>query len=351
MTNISRRALLNYFRMGIAGIAMAEAGLIRPAFAAQQFNWASTGGSWGEQIQKAFIDTPNFAEKTNLKLAHTAQLETVSASKIVTNCGSAPYDASNHGPAEVVMMRDAGCLTEYDLDLVPNFKDIPAETNIGNYYGIFALMLMGMVWNTKEAKKPASFEDLWRPEYKGRVGIPAFGWYGMYWLHALNKVLGGNEDNIEPAMTAVADLAKKNNVIIVENAAHGMKLFESGEVVIAPYWNGRATRLQDQGVPVGFEAVEGTLAAGQGFVITKGTEHKKEACELVNNTFDPELQLMFARYSKYPPSNKKAVLPPDLERIKVPQSAVEKVAVLDYTKISETRAPNLEQWNKRVLAN
>lgn len=348
MRNLSRRTLLEYLGTGTAAIAMAEAGLPGHAWASGQFRWASTGASWGETLQKAFFDAPGFTKKTNLTPAHTAQIETVTASKIIADCGRPPYDVSNHGPAEVVMMRDAGCLVEYDLGLVPNLKDIPAASRIGNYFAPFVIMLMGMVWNTKEAKKPTSFRDLWQPEYKGRVGIPAYGWYGAYWLHALNKVLGGNEDNIEPGMSAVAELARKNNPIIVENAAHGMKLLEQGEAVIMPYWNGRVVSLQEKGVPVAFELVQGTIIVGQGFVATKGTSYMKEANTFINDTLNPEFQLIFAKFSKYPPANTRAVLPPDLERIRIPAGALEKGADLDYSKVAKYRAPYLERWNKEV---
>ena len=37
---------------------------------------------------------------------------------------------------------------------------------------------MGLVYNTKEASKPASYQDLLNPKYKGRVGIPTYGWVG-----------------------------------------------------------------------------------------------------------------------------------------------------------------------------
>jgi len=335
-----------------SAVALVEAGLLKSAFAAQQpFNWASTGGSWGEQLEKSFIDGPGFPARTKLELVHTAQLETVSVSKIIANRGNPPYDVSNNGPAEAVMLQEAGCIVDYDPALVPNLKDIPPQAKVGNYFGGFTIMSLGLAWNTKEAKKPAGFKDLWRPEYKGRVAIPAYGWYGDYWLHSLNKLLGGDEDNIEPGLKAVAELMKTNDAIIVENAGHGMKLLEQGEVVIMPYWNGRVVALQEQGVPVAFEYVAGTLAVGQGFVIIKGTPYEKEACMLVNNTLDPEAQLTFARYSKYPPSNRRAVLPPDLEKVRIPDGALEKAAVLDYSKIAKHRAAYLERWNKEVLSS
>ena len=344
---LSRRALL----ARMAGlVAVAEAGLLNQAFAAERFNWASTGGTWGETIKKAFIDTPGWPAKTGLEPVNTAQLETVSISKIIASKSNPPYDVSNNGPAEAVQLRDAGMALDYDLSLIPNWKDIPPQAKVGNYFGSFTIMSMGLAWNTKEAKKPTSFRDLWDRKYKGRIGVPAYGWYGQYWLHALNKTLGGNEDNISPAMRAVADLVKQNDPIMIENAGHGMNLLEKGEIVMAPYFSGRVVALQEKGVPVGFEYVDGTLAVGQGFVIVKGTQFAKQASMLVNNTLDPELQLIFAKFSKYPPSNARSKLPDDLKNVAIPAGGLDRAATLDYSKVAKNQAAYLERWNKEVLA-
>ncbi len=347
---ISRRAMLGHFGKMAGLVALAEAGLLNQAFAAQRLNWASTGGTWGETIKKAFIDTPGWPAKANVDPVHTAQLETVSISKIIASKNNPPYDVTNNGPAEAVQLRDAGVALDYDLALIPNWKDIPPQAKVGSYFGSFTIMSMGLAWNTKEAKKPKSFRDLWDKKYKGRIGVPAYGWYGQYWLHALNKTLGGTEDNISPAMRAVADLVKQNDPIMIENAGHGMNLLEKGEIIMAPYFSGRVVALQEKGVPVAFEYVNGTLAVGQGFVIVKGTQLAKEAAMLVNNTLDPELQLIFARFSKYPPSNRKAKLPDELKNVAIPPGALDRAATLDYSKVAKHQAAYLERWNKEVLA-
>ena len=49
----------------------------------------------------------------------------------------------------------------------------------------------------------------------------------------------------------------KNKAVIVENADHGTRLMESGEIVIMPYWNGRTVRLQEAKIPAAFELVPG----------------------------------------------------------------------------------------------
>lgn len=349
MNPVTRRETLRIFGAASVGLALAEAGLVSPARAQGAFTWAATGGTWGETIGRVFVDGADFATQTGLETVHSAQLESVAAAKILAACGNAPYDVSSGAQVDYVLLNDAQCLEAYDPALVTNLPDVYDEAKVGDYYAAFNVLLFGLTWNTEEAKKPDAFKDLWRSEYRGRVGVPAYGWYGMTWLHAVNKLLGGDEDNIEPGMTAIADLVDKNAAIIVENADHGTKLMQRGEVIIMPYWNGRTVRLQEAGVPAAFAFVDGTIALGNGFSIMKGTEHPKEAQIFINNTLDPKLQVEFSAWSKYPPSNRKAVLPKDLEMIAIPEGAMERAAQLDWRKINEHRSAYLERWNKEVL--
>lgn len=346
---IGRRTALKMIGGGAAAIGAASMfGLPVPALAQQRkFIWASTGGTWGETLKRVFVDP--FAAANKLSAVHAAQLESVAASKILASCGNAPYDVSNGPQADFQLLNSANCIEAYDQAMLTNLGDVYTEAKDGNYYAAFNILLFGLTWNTKEASKPASINDLNLAKYRGRVGIPAYGWYGMTWLHAYNKVLGGTEDNITPGITAVAELVKKNKAIIVENADHGSKVMESGDVVIMPYWNGRTARLQDAKIPAAFEIVPGTVSVGSGFSIAKGSPFAKQAQAFVNMTLEPDKQLEFTRWSKYPPSNKKVKLPPELEGIAIPPGALEKAAKLDWGKINQHRSAYLERWNKEVL--
>ena len=349
MGSFNRRDTLRVFGAASIGIALAERGLIMPANAQTPFVWAATGGTWGETIGRVFVEGAGFAEQTGLDPVHSAQLESVATAKVLSQCGQAPYDVSSGAQADAMLLQYGGCLESYDSSIVTNLSDIYDEVRVDDYYAGFNVLLFGLTWNTEEANRPEGFKDLWKPEYRGRVGIPAYGWYGMPWLHAVNKLFGGDEDNIEPGMTAIAELVQDNDAIIVENADHGTKLMERGEVVIMPYWDGRTVRLQEAGVPAKFAFVDGTIVLGNGFSIMKGTAHPEAAQHFINNTLDPELQVQFSTWSKYPPSNRKAQLPEELEHIQIPEGAMERAAEIDWPKVNDYRAAYLAEWNKQVL--
>jgi putative spermidine/putrescine transport system substrate-binding protein len=133
--------------------------------------------------------------------------------------------------AEANFLALGGCLQDYDLDICTNYKDIidsakePPRGPLKNWFSPFVLIVMGLVYNTKEASKPASYQDLLNPKYKGRVGIPAYGWVGNSWLQVLNKTLGGDEDNVDPGIKFLAELVKKNDAVVIENTDAALKAF------------------------------------------------------------------------------------------------------------------------------
>lgn len=351
----TRRELMYTVSLGAASVALAEQGLIRPAWAEERFTIASTGGSWGEGIREAFVEAPNFASKHDIDVSYAHQLESVATSKIIAQCGNPPFSVSGHGEAEAVLMADSGCLEGYDLDIVTNYKNLfptaklPARAGMDAYWGSFMILVFTLTYNTKHANKPASFEELLSNKYKGRVGIPAYGWYGMYWLHALNKALGSDESDISPAIEFAAKAVKDNSAVIIENVDHGMKAFSREEVVIMPFWNGRTFALQEQDVPVALSYVPGTIQIGNGTVILKGTQFPELAQQYVNNTLKGEHQVIMTKKFRYPPSDSTYRLPPEMEHYQLPSEAFDNVVSLDWAAINDKRAAYLERWNKEVL--
>jgi putative spermidine/putrescine transport system substrate-binding protein len=271
-TPINRRQFNSLLGWGAAAIALSELGLARPALAEESFTVASTGASWGEGLKSAFIDGTKFEEVNKIKVTQEFGIDSVITAKAMASCGNPPFSTVSVLQAEGSFLGLGGCLQDYDLNICTNYQDIldnakePPRGALKSWFAPYVLVIMGMVWNTKEAQKPTSYQDLLNPKYKGRVGIPAYGWVGNSWLQVLNKTLGGNEDNVDPGIAFLAELMKKNQPVIIENADAGLKAFAREEIVIMPYWNGRTHVLQSQGVPVEIEYVPGTMLVPPAFM-------------------------------------------------------------------------------------
>jgi putative spermidine/putrescine transport system substrate-binding protein len=354
-TGISRRQFHAALGWGAASIALSELGLARPAAAEANFTLASTGASWGEGLRAAFVDTPKFEERNKIKVSWEHAIDSVFTAKAMASCGNPPFSTLAVLQAEANFLALGGCLEGYNLDVVTHYKDIidsakePARGPLKDWFAPFVLVIMGLVYNTKEAEKPASYQDLLNPKYKGRVGIPAYGWVGNSWLQVLNKTLGGNEDQVDPGIAFLADVVKKNEAVIIENSDAAMKSFTREEIVIMPFWNGRTFVLQSQGVPVDIEYIPGTMLVGNGFPVLKGGKFVELTNQFCNITMDAQYQMLMTKRFFYPPSSRKAELPADMARYAFPADKEKNVVPIDYVKMNAHKSQYLDRWNKEVL--
>src|SRR5229473_986564 len=335
---LSRRQFQSALGWGAASIALSEFGLSRRAAAEENFTLASTGATWGDGLRASFVDAPKFEEKNGIKVSWEHAIDSVFTAKAMASCGSPPFSTLAVLQAEANFLALGGCLQGYDLGLVTNYKDIidttkePPRSMLKDWFAPFVLIVMGLVWNTKEAKKPAAYQDLLNPKYKGRVGIPAYGWVGNSWLQVLNKTLGGNEDNIDPAIAFLAELVKKNEAVIIENTDAALKAFTREEIVVMPFWNGRTFTLQAQGVPLEIEYVPGCMLVGNGFPILRGGKFIELTNRFANTTMDAQYQVMMTQRFFYPPSNRNAKLAPEMARYAFPPDKEKLVVPIDYEK-------------------
>jgi putative spermidine/putrescine transport system substrate-binding protein len=351
-TGFSRRDLLRY---SAAALLVCETTGMPPAFAEGAFTLGTSGGTWGDGIRKSFIDVPGFENRYNLKVSALNAPTSVLVSRLLAQPANPPFTVADLLDVEHFLAADAGAVQDYDLDIVKNYKDIfpsarqAPRAGLKNWCASMTLPLIAITYNTKLATKPADWRDLWSDRFKGKVGIPDFGWYGQTWLHAINKHFGGTEADISQGVTAIRELVKKNGAIVIRNQEQAIKSFTDGEITVMPYWNGRTFSLQANGVPVEMAYVPGTIQLHNGMVIAKNTAFKEAANQFVNNSLDGTMQLEMVRLFRYPPANRTAKLPPDLAQYAAPEASLEKVVALDWEKINAGRVEALDRWNREIL--
>lgn len=349
---LTRRQLLGY---SLATVVASEMIGMPSAYAESVFTLGTTGGSWGDGIKKSFIEIPELDKTLGSRPSYLDAPVSVLVSRLLAQPSNPPFTVADMLSIEHFMAADAGVIQDYDLDIVKNYADIfpsarhPARAGLNNWCASMTLMLISVTYNTKHVSEPTSWQDLWSPKLKGRVGIPDFGWYGQTWLHAINKQLGGNEADLSQGIAAVKDLVKNNGAIVIKNQEQAIKAFSDEQILAMPYWNGRTVGLQDAGIPVAMAYVPGTIQLHNGVVIAKETRFREAANQFVNNTLDGDLQLEMSRLFRYPPSNSKVKLPPDMERLTISPAALEQTVALDWEKISAGRVQALESWNREIL--
>lgn len=318
--------------------------------APNRFVFGTTGGKFHEGTKKVFIEDTGFRARNKLDVVYDIQNDSGIAAKVLASCGKPTYDIAQAVESNAARAHVSGCLLDYDVSKVRNLADIPPAYRVGNYYASAVSLLNGLVFNTKHVSKPSTWEDMPNPRYKGKIGIPAFGWIGQHFLHAVNKAFGGNEDNIDPGVAVVAEMVRKNDAVVVSGSNPADTLFQREEIWLMPFWNGRMLNLRKGGIPVDIYYQPGFLQVGTGYIVPKGVANPDVSQELVNLTLDPDVQLELVRYFEYAPTNPRVRVPDELKPVVLPDYAVDRVAQIDWIKLVQYADRDLERWNRDVLA-
>jgi len=100
-----------------------------------------------------------------------------------------------------------GLIVEYPAARSANYKDLLPEFQ-DKWGPCISMQIIGIGYNPKKIKTPpTSWDALWDPQYKGRVGLTALNsQLGIAFLAEINRLRGGNEENFEPAFKALREL-------------------------------------------------------------------------------------------------------------------------------------------------
>ncbi|WP_028033296.1 ABC transporter substrate-binding protein [Chelativorans sp. J32] len=214
--------------------------------------------------------------------------------------------------------------------------------NVGDYV---------LAYNTdKISEPPASWDDLWKPDYKNSVVI-----YGVDHIPTLSLLVmkaeqnGGSIDNIDPGIDRMAELIKSGNLIgMLDVESQMVSLFETGDASIGMLATGRMKDLLSKGAKnVKFvRPEEGTFPLITSVNIHKDTPNPDMAANFVNYILSPEVQVAFATRNLYAPTVKNAEVPEDFEfrELLVLNEAFGRLYLPDQEKITANKA----DWQQRL---
>ena len=222
MHPLSRRGLL------ATTIASLAAGQAR---AADNLVAATFGGTWGE-VQKQVL-APYFTKRTGATVSLAVMLATEQIAKLTAaKGGTPPFDVAilDEGPALEAI--DAGLVAKYDPAKSPAYAGLLPQFQ-GEYGPAVTMQAIGIAYNPKTVKTPpTTWDDLWRPEYKGRVGITSLAsTLGLAFLLDVNRLAGGTESNMAPGFAKLRTLLPNLAAVSANFGSHGA-LFQQGEIDI-----------------------------------------------------------------------------------------------------------------------
>ncbi len=350
MSDMTRRELL----LGTAGsLALTSAALPSGGAWAQLKDLVANtyGGAW-EQGHRAAIAEP-LEKKTGAKVILVSMLANELVARTKAAAGSKP-------PVDVALVDDGPFLNAVKEDVflklpmekIPNAAKVYPQYKAKEPYGVpIAASVIGIAYNAKKLKTaPTSWTDLWKPEYKGKVGLctPA-STLGTVALLSFAKSKGGSEAKIEPGFDAIKSLLPSVGSIAASPAAL-QTLLERGEVDIAPMWHANTLVLKNKGT--GMEFVfpkEGGIAGLAWFAVTKAG-NLDLALAYINQGLSPESQTTLAKPPFFfGPTVQGVKVEPELRGV-VPATPedLKRLVQIDWSVINPARPEWINRWNREI---
>src|SRR5919204_5985167 len=167
---------------------------------------ATFPGTWNE-AHRAIL-APAFRKATGASVTQSIILGTDQVARLVAAKGSRPpFDVAIFDSPQVIDAARDGLIVEYPADKSANYKDLlPAFQD--KWGPKITMQVVGIGYNPKKiATPPKSWDELWDPKYKGRVGLTALNsQLGIAFFAELNRIKGGTNTDFEPAFKALQSL-------------------------------------------------------------------------------------------------------------------------------------------------
>jgi putative spermidine/putrescine transport system substrate-binding protein len=349
MTTLSsgRRALLRTASLSAAALAT-PAGIA----SAQSKSISATTypGAW-ESAHRGIL-LPAFSKASGGSTNLVASLAVDTVSKIIASRARPPFDVIilDEGPYLAALQHDI--FEKIPTDKLPNLKDIPQKFIDPRGLGVFVSgQIIGIAYNTRKIKNPPkTWNDLLKPEYKGRVGLASMGSTLMSaWMVEMARLNGGSETNMEPAFDFVKRLLP-NVGAVAANPGALATLFQQDQIDISVHYNNNVGDLQSKGVPVALTRPDtGWIHIMSTMHIVKNSRNVDLAAAYINAAISPEVQTKMAD-SPYlvVPTSSKAAFSKGLRDYAGSMADVEKMNAVDWEKLNPRRAEYIQRFNREV---
>jgi putative spermidine/putrescine transport system substrate-binding protein len=334
-----------------AGALSAATILPSRAFAQSKTLVAATfPGTWNDAHRNILV--PAFRKATGASATLSIILGTDQVARLQAAKGSRPpFDVAIFDSPQVLDAAREGLIVEYPAAKSPHFSElVPAFQD--KWGPKITMQVIGIGYNPKKiTTPPKSWEELWEPKYKGRVGLTALNsQLGIAFLAELNRIKGGTEENFEPAFKALRELLPNVGAIAANLGAYAT-LWQQEQIDIAPYNFNFVQTLKGKDVPVEL-AIPATGPVGW-----------STSLHLVANAAEPDLAVKYidehldagiqAQMLKPPydviPTNAKVPLEGAItQAIAKNKDDLAKIRTFNWDKLNPQRGALIERFNREI---
>lgn len=173
-----------------------------------------------------------------------------------------------------------------DYANVPNAAGVPEGIRSNDGFSlVFQQTPYGIMYNPDRVEKPTSWNDLYKPEYKGRVSM----WSTNLDAYAMAGVAAGKGLSVEAGIE-VWKAHKENIGAWVTSPIAEEDLVARGEMWLAPHWGAWSEQARAAGKNVAFTMPEegGTLWSNHACCVVEMSPRKTELTQAYLNTWFAE---------------------------------------------------------------
>lgn len=344
-TGIGSRARLLAVLAAIASIAIASLSV----HAQEELVVTVYGGTF-EKAWRASVIEP-FEKEHNAKVRVVIGLTMENLAKLRAGKDNPQLDVVTFDPPGAVPAARDGLLEPLDAGRIPNLKnlyDFAVEKD--RLYASFLIANQGIAYNTRHVKQPpTSWDDLWRPDFKGRVVLPDITTsHGAFFVSMMGKVYGKGLFDTEPAFAKIKTLRPS---VINFYSSHDQvaQLLNQGEAWIVPWTSDRSAVQIKAGAPIGFVVPkEGAIFWTSEMGIVKGTKRKPLAEKYVNFALSVQAQKANAETMFLGPTNKNVQLGPELAKALPYGAKLKELVAPDWEDLARHRDGWADRWNREI---
>ena len=218
--------------------------------------------------------------------------------------GKAGFDLvlNNKGPMEILLKE--GVLAQYNSPLAKNFPPELVDPQLGPSY---RTGVVGIVYNKSimpPEKAPKNFDDLLKPEYKGKLAFPdpTRGAVAAMWPASLYKLMGK-----ERAAKYLRDLGA-TRPIIVEGVLPAAERVTTGETPVGITYLKYVITFGRKGAPLDYVRQDAMLGHGHAIALNSKAPRPNAAKTFLDHFYGDESLKIMASHGEF--VTRKGIHPP-----------------------------------------
>ncbi|KAA0911256.1 ABC transporter substrate-binding protein [Pusillimonas sp. ANT_WB101] len=307
------------------------------------------GGSFAEASQTCHIQP--FEKKTGAKVLTKPGNSAQFAAGVRATRGKSDFDIIYIDNSLATQLKSENLLETIDKSKLTNAGSVaPMAFDPDGKYVAFMTGATVIVYDTTQIKTPPqSWEDLFKPEYKGKLAIGDIsGTSGMQFLLALNKLKGGTIENMDPGFEAIKPLAKDSAQLYTQ-ADQLVSMFERKEIAVAVWYPDRAGSAIDAGLPLAVVyPKEGAVGILPTVVIPKGSKNPELALKYIDELLSVDGQTCFAEKKYAGPVNTAVKLSDKAAAIVPIGHNFDNLWLPDPTEVAKNLPGWMKRWQREV---